>query len=221
MLTQSLCFLFYFIWVFAYEKRTGKKSHSIFMLFVCQAKDVENERKFSPFTHSTSNGLHPHTSRKNFLSSDLIDVGNFILEIFFRSLFTSWDFVMCSTRKKCQHFIPNIDLIILKFERKLSSFFVDIFLQHSVQVFRYFSPVSTERWSESAFIWWKITHHPFWGAGTGKWMEKLMDKKWGLLYLWWFFYFTPEILCSLHIFSLSCCHRWKMFRIEGEADDAV
>lgn len=83
MLTQSLCFLFYFIWVFAYEKRTGKKSHSIFMLFVCQAKDVENERKFSPFTHSTSNGLHPHTSRKNFLSSDLIDVGNFILEIFF------------------------------------------------------------------------------------------------------------------------------------------
>jgi hypothetical protein len=95
-----------------------KKSFSILMLFVCQAKDVENERKFSPFTHSTSNGLHAHTSWKDFLSSDLIDVENFP-----RDFSSPRGILSYVPTYECQHFIRNIDLIILKFDGKLSFVF--------------------------------------------------------------------------------------------------
>jgi hypothetical protein len=42
---------------------------------------------------------------------------------------------------------------------------------------------------------------PFYGGHSGKWMEKLMDKKWGLLMM---IFFISRLKIYVHFIPLSC-----------------
>lgn len=133
MLTQSLCFLFYFIWVFAYlRKKNGKKilQHFHAVRLPCQrrGKCGKEERKTRENFH-LSHIQHPtdymaHTSWKDFLSSDLIDVEKFSSS---RFLFFFTSGLVCGI-SAC---VP------LNLPPKLSTF-------------------RTEYWFDNIKIWWKI-----------------------------------------------------------------
>ena len=221
MLTQSLCFLFYFIWVFAYKRERQKKIlqhfHAVRLRSQRRGKWGERGKIFTFHTFSIQRITFSYFI-EGFLVTRLNWCRKFPLRDFFPLLGSfPWDFVIClsshvftrSPPKVSTFPIWNIDLLILKFDGKLSSLLLDISLQ------QVYCASFHRKMKWKCFYIMKNNTSPFFlrGVATGNGWKNWWIKNG--VYLWWFFfYFTPEILCSLHIFSLS----WTSATVKNDSN---